>query len=178
MPGLVHRPRPEARIEQVENRVLDSADVLVDREPAVDRRGSGGCVLIPGIGEAREIPRGIPEGVHGIGLASRRLATGRAGAVFPRRVMVERVARPVEGHIIRQLYRQVLFRHRNDTAALAMDDRDRAPPVALARDSPVPQPEIDLADSNGGAVQQRSSQAAGDLGEGSLGRHAIEVSGN
>ena len=47
--------------------------------------------------------------------------------------------------VVRQLHRQVLHRHRHDAAGLAMDDRDRAAPVALARDAPVAQAEVDLA---------------------------------
>ena len=35
--GIAHGPREKARIEQVQNRVLDAADVLVDRQPVVRR---------------------------------------------------------------------------------------------------------------------------------------------
>ena len=58
---------------------------------------------------------------------------------------VERIARFVEGDVIGQLHRQVFHRHRHDAALLAMDDRDRAAPIALPRDAPVAQAEIDLA---------------------------------
>ena len=58
---------------------------------------------------------------------------------------LERIAGPVEGDVLRQLHRQVLRRHRHDAALLAMDDRDRAAPVALPRDAPVAQAEVDLA---------------------------------
>jgi hypothetical protein len=47
--------------------------------------------------------------------------------------MVQRIAGLLEGDVVRQQDRQVLVRHRHDAAALAMDDRDRAAPVALAR---------------------------------------------
>ena len=33
--GIAHGTRKKARIEQVENRVLDAADVLIDRQPIV-----------------------------------------------------------------------------------------------------------------------------------------------
>ena len=59
-------------------------------------------------------------------------------------MVVERIAGLVEVDVVRQLHRQVLVRHRHDAAVLAMDHRDRAAPVALARDAPVAQAEIDL----------------------------------
>ncbi len=59
--------------------------------------------------------------------------------------MVERVAGLVEGHILRQHHRQVRIRHRHHIAFRAMDHRDRAAPVALARNAPVPQAKIHLA---------------------------------
>jgi hypothetical protein len=58
---------------------------------------------------------------------------------------VERIAGLVEGDIIGQLHRQVLGRHRHDAAGLAVDDRDRAAPIALPRNAPVAQAEIHLA---------------------------------
>ena len=58
--------------------------------------------------------------------------------------MVERIARPVEGGVLRQRDRQVLVRHRHHVAFRAVDHRDRAAPEALARDAPVAQAEIHL----------------------------------
>src|SRR5262249_59707993 len=57
----------------------------------------------------------------------------------------EWIAGTVEVDVNGQRNRQVAFRHWHDTAALAVDDRDRAAPVALARNAPVAQAEIDLA---------------------------------
>ena len=59
--------------------------------------------------------------------------------MLPRRMAVERIARPVEGDVVRQFYGQVLLRHRHDTALVAMDRRNRATPVTLARHQPVAQ---------------------------------------
>ena len=44
---------------------------------------------------------------------------------------------------LRQLDRQLLVGHRDDPALVAVDDRDRRPPVALARDQPVAQAVVD-----------------------------------
>ena len=69
----------------------------------------------------------------------------RAGHVPPRRVALQRVAGLIEGDRLGELHRQVGHRHRDRAAGLAVDDRDRAAPVALARDAPVPQAELHLA---------------------------------
>ena len=39
--GRLHGAGEEARVEQVQDRVLDAADVLVDRQPVVDRLAVG-----------------------------------------------------------------------------------------------------------------------------------------
>ena len=39
--GLDHRPGEEARIEQVQDRVLDAADILVDIHPVIGVRAHG-----------------------------------------------------------------------------------------------------------------------------------------
>ena len=36
MAGRFHRAGEEARVEQMQNRVLDAADILIDRQPVVD----------------------------------------------------------------------------------------------------------------------------------------------
>ena len=64
--------------------------------------------------------------------------------MLPRRVAVERVARLVEGHVVGQANRQILLRDRHDAASLAMDDRDRAAPIALPGNAPVAQLVVDL----------------------------------
>ena len=56
-----------------------------------------------GRGEAELVPGAVDERVHGVGLAH---GVGTALGTFhvlPGRVMVERVARPVEGDVVRQL---------------------------------------------------------------------------
>ena len=59
--------------------------------------------------------------------------------------MIQRIARPVERHIVRQLHRQLIVRHRHHAAGRAMDHRDRAAPVALPAHAPVAQPPVHLA---------------------------------
>ncbi len=86
---------------------------------------------------------------------ARLAAAARALDVLPRRMPVERIARLVEGGVRRQLDGQILVGHGNGAALLAMDDRDRAAPVALTRDAPVAQAVVHLA---------RADRLLGELG--------------
>ena len=71
----------EAGVEEVQDGVLDAPDVLVDRHPVPDRLGIEGPVGAPGIAEAQEVPGGVDEGVHGVGLAAGRPPIDGAGGV-------------------------------------------------------------------------------------------------
>ena len=136
---------------------------------AIGRRGGD-----PRIGEAREIPGRVDERVHGVGLAPRRLAALRTGDVLPGGMTVERIARAVEVDVARQLDRQLALRHRHDAAALAVDDRDRTAPIALARDAPVAQAEIDLPLRDRPAAARLTLEPLGDLFFRRLDGHAVE----
>src|SRR5690606_18142706 len=70
MAGLSHGARKEARIEEMEDRMLDAADILIDGEPVIGRLRVG-RIILPGRGEAYEIPAGINERIHGVRLAAR-----------------------------------------------------------------------------------------------------------
>ncbi len=160
----------------MQDRVLDAADVLVDRQPAIDG-GAGGRRFRVRVGEAGEIPRRIDEGVHRVGLAQARLAAERAGDVLPRRVAVERVAGLVDGDVIGKADGQVAFRNRHDAMVRAMDDGDRAAPVALARNAPVAQAIVHLARRLRAAGEEDVLQPVGDGGLGRGHRHAVEEAG-
>ena len=56
MAGRFHGAGEKSAVEQMQDRVLDAADILVDRHPAIDHRPIGGRSLDPRIGEALEIP--------------------------------------------------------------------------------------------------------------------------
>src|SRR3546814_18523154 len=74
------RAGKEAGIEEVQHRMLDAADILVDRQPVI-----GGCpgkrLVALRRAEAGEIPGRLDEGVEGVRLAPRRLAPGRTGDI-------------------------------------------------------------------------------------------------
>ncbi len=73
---------------------------------------------------------GAPQRGHSVATQS-SAAAKRALAL--RRVVVD----------LRQLDRQLLVGHRHHPALIAVDDRDRRAPVALARDQPVAQAVVD-----------------------------------
>jgi hypothetical protein len=43
---FLEEPRPESRVQQVQDRVLDAADVLIDRQPILDPRIQHGLVVV------------------------------------------------------------------------------------------------------------------------------------
>ena len=140
---VAHHLGPEARVEQVQDGVLDAADVLVHRHPVgglcVDHRGFGKFA-----GVARVVPGRVHEGVHGVGFTPRRLAALRARRGEKIKALVQRIAGAVRDAVFGQLDRQLVVGHGYRAAAVAVDDRDRAAPVALTRDSPVAQAVLHL----------------------------------
>ncbi len=142
---VTHQLVEEARVQQVQDGVFDAADILVDRQPVV----GGGLVDHAGRalrrGIAGVVPGRLDEGVHGVGFAPGGAAAFRAGAFVERGHFRKRRAGAIGHHVFRQHHGQVFFRHWYVAAAGAMNDGDRAAPVALARDAPVAQAELGLA---------------------------------
>ena len=92
-----------------------------------------------GAAVAHVVPGGIDERVHRVRLAPRGLAALRALAREEALVLVQRIAAAIRHEIFGQHDRQVLLRHGHRAAVVAVDDRDRRAPVALARNAPVAQ---------------------------------------
>jgi hypothetical protein len=80
---VAERLAEEARVEQVQNRVLHAADVLVDGHPVVDRVARPGTLGVVRVEVAEEVPGGIDERVHRVGLPARRAAALGAGRRDP-----------------------------------------------------------------------------------------------
>jgi len=138
MSRIAHDAGKEARIEQMQDRVLDATDILIDGKPII--RSLTVCRLF-GLrrAETREIPGGIDEGIHRVRLTPRGTLAFGTGHVLPARMMIERIAGPVESRVIGQAHGQFLARHRHGAASRAMDDRDGAAPITLARNAPIAQ---------------------------------------
>src|SRR6185503_646394 len=131
LPEPFQRSGPEASVEQVQDRMLDAADILGDRKPLLGfgpiERPVGGLA-----GEADEVPARIHESVERVGLARRLAFASRTGHMLPGRMAVERVARLVELDVVGKDDRKVLARDWNRAAFGAVDNRDRCSPVTLA----------------------------------------------
>src|SRR5215470_2043931 len=128
----------------MKNRVLNAADILVNRQPRIDRFAVGRSRFNPRIGESRKIPRRVDERVHRVGFALGGRAALRAVDMLPGRMVVEWIARLVERDVFWERYRQVLFGYRDNAAVVAMNDWDWTAPITLPRNTPITQAKIDL----------------------------------
>src|ERR1700731_2966198 len=80
-PPAARGPGVEAGVQQVQDGVLDPADVLVDGHPVGHGVLVDGRFGRPRVAEALEVPRRVDEGVHGVGLALGRPPAYGAGGV-------------------------------------------------------------------------------------------------
>ncbi len=87
-------------------------------------------------------------------------------------MLVERVAGAVRDQVFRQHHREILLGHGHHAAIVAVDDRDRRAPVALAADAPVAQ-------APGGLLLAEAGRAdeVGDARHGVLHAEAVERAG-
>ncbi len=124
--------------------MVDAADVLVDRVPPVDDLAVPGLGLVVRVAEAQEVPRRVDEGVHRLDLAPAIVAADRARRAHPLLGACERCdSLGLVVLDVRQQDRQLVLRHGDGAVLVAVDDRDRAAPVALAREAPVAETKAD-----------------------------------
>ena len=121
--------------------MLDAADVVVDRHPAVNGLLGEGQLLVVGVAVAQVVPARAREGVHRVRDALGRLAALGAGGLVERRVLGERLA-GAQVEVVGQRDGQLVVGHGHVAAAVAVDHRDGVAPVALAADEPVAQAEL------------------------------------
>src|SRR4051812_4999900 len=148
----------------MQDRMFDATDILRDWKPLFRLRAIEWLIRRLA-GEADEVPARIDEGVERVGFACRQAAAAGTVDIFPRRVAIERVARPVELDIVGKHDRQLIVRNRNRSALRAVEDRDRRAPIALARHAPVAQAVLNRALAPAGRLS-----AADDIGGGLLSR--------
>src|SRR5947207_6421686 len=154
----------------MQNRVLDAAYVLIDRQPIL--RGPGiHWLRSAGVAEPREIPRGIHKCVQRVRLAPR--AGPALGTVcnFPAGMMVKRVAGTIEPDIVREEDREFVLGDRQNTATIAMDDGNGTAPKPLAGNKPVAQTIL-----NCGSSLPRILEALRDFRPGGIGIQLVEKS--
>ncbi len=97
--------------------------------------------------------------------------------MLPGGVVIEGIAGPVEGHVFGQHHRQILLGHGNGAADLAVDDRDRATPIALAGNAPVAQAVVDLHLALGAPVDGAIREVSGDHFLGLVDGEPVEEAG-
>ena len=166
-----HEPREVPRIEKMQNGMLNSADVLVNAHPVIRVFAHRGRRRVR-CRETHEIPGGIDERIHRVGFAFGIPSAGRAGNVFPSRMPVKGIARSIEDDVVRKRDGKVRLRNRHNTAFLAVDHGHRAAPIALARNSPVPESVGDIP-----AADACGFRAAGNLRFRLLDRHSVQERG-
>ncbi len=125
-------PGEEAGVQQVQDGVLDTADVLIDGHPAARCGRIEGPVIAPRIAVAQEVPRGVDERVHGVGLASSGATTERTRRVEETLVKGQRrLPRREELDVIGRHHRQLLLGYGDRPVLGAVDHRNRASPESL-----------------------------------------------
>ena len=120
--------------------MVDPADVVVDRAPVVDQPPVERRRVVVRVDVAEEVPGRVDEGVHRVGLAPAGLAAPRAGRVASTPRCSRAAASPSGGSPRpRGAGAATRRRGRGRAAVVAVDDRDRAAPVALPAEAPVAQ---------------------------------------
>jgi len=79
--GIEQDLHEKSRVQQMQDGVLDPPGVLVHRHPVVGLRLVERLRRLTRAGVAQEVPGGVDERIHGVGLPPRRLAANRANRV-------------------------------------------------------------------------------------------------
>ncbi len=148
-PHVAQHAGEEARVEQMQNRVLDSPAVKVHRHPVGGVNGIERQVGIPRIAKAQEVPGRVDKRVHRVGLTPRRSPTrGTRRPNELRHLREGRIASASECRHLGQRHRQLVERDPDDAVFVAIDDGDRRAPITLARDAPILQAILHFARPN------------------------------
>ncbi len=143
---VVEHLREEPHVEQVQDGVLNAAHVLRHGHPAVDGFGIERALGVVRRAVAVEVPRGVDEGVHRIGVTLGRGATLGTCHVDPLGCGRERrgaLRRQLFTAHVRELDGELIVGDRDFPTLVTVDDRDRAAPEALAREQPIAQAVLD-----------------------------------
>ena len=140
-PHIPHCLDEKAGIEQMQHGVFRSPGVLVHRQPLFQQLRVERAAIILGADIAQQIPGRIDKSVHRIRFPPRRPAALRTVHIEKRRMTGQRrLAGRLELRILRQQHRQIPFGNRHNAAPVAVNHRNRRPPIPLPGNQPVPQP--------------------------------------
>ena len=133
-PKIGENPCKVAGIQQVQNGMLNTADVLIHRHPVIHRLAGEHAAVMPGTAVSFEVPGRLHKGIHGVGLSPGIGSTAlRTGGVDKRLIFGKRRPAAFEQiHIFRKQNRQIRLRYGNDSARPAMNHGNRSPPVTLS----------------------------------------------
>ena len=120
----------EACIKEMQDRMLDSANVLIDRKPVIGALIQHRFTVVGGR-VASEVPRRFHEGIEGIGFPLGGLAATGAGDVHE--FLEPGQGGPDAGNVDIgwQEYREILVGNGDGAAMITVDDRNGASPIAL-----------------------------------------------
>ena len=150
--------------------MLDTADVLVYRQPVVGGGRIQHALVVVGAAETGVVPGRLHEGVEGVGLQGGGLAVELGFA--PLRVGLDGRLHAIHLDIFRQANRQLVVRNRHFGAVVQGHHRDGRAPVTLAGNTPVPQAVV-----NGALANVVGFQVAGDFLEGFIAGQAAVFAG-
>ena len=165
----VHQFGEEAGVQQVQDGVFDAADVLVGRLPVGGGGGFDHLAIVLRRHIAELVPARFHKGVHGIGFALGMAAAFGAGGFVELGHFSQRRAAAVGDNVLGQDDGQLLGGYRDVAAGVAVDNRNRAAPVALAGNAPVAQAVLGF-----GFAGAECVQFGADGVEGSLKVQAVE----
>ena len=137
---VIQEMMPETGIDHVSGNMLHTAVVPVNRHPVFQFLRICQAFVIVRINIAQEIPGRSCPLRHGIGLSSCIASTFRALAFYEGINLGQRgfsLNARLKVLYLRQTKRQLLIRNRNNTAVLAVNDRNRLTPVSLTVECPV-----------------------------------------
>ena len=127
---IAHELVPEAEIHQMQHCMLDTADIVIDRQPVISPLIQHALCVWCAV--ASVIPTRLHERIKGIGFPFCILTAFGAARLAPLGVGLDRRLDAHEGHILGQHHGQIFIMHRHRPAVRTVDHRHRATPVALA----------------------------------------------
>ena len=144
---VIEELMPEPGVQQMQRGVLHAAVVPVHGRPVFQGLLGGQGLVVVGVHIPQEVPAGASPLGHGVGFPLGGAAALGAGGVHPVGHLGQgRLA--VVGELValhlRQQQGQLLLRQGHPAALLALHQRDRLAPVALAAEHPVTELEVGL----------------------------------
>ena len=128
----------ETRVQQMQNRMLNTAHILIDWQPIIRTLIQHRRIIIR-TGITRVIPRRFKESIKSICFTACRRTALRTGALSKFVHFHQRRTRTIHRHIRWQLHRQIRLRHRLLATFITVNHWNRTTPITLTRQAPITQ---------------------------------------